>query len=75
MTDNDEHRAVLLNQLADEFAARHRAGDRPNLRKYCEQHPELADDIQALFPALVELEQAKAISDSDNQPAVINKTL
>src|SRR4026208_1780352 len=51
---------LLLNKLADEFAARRRRGERGRLREYCIRHPELAGDIQSLFPALVELEQAKA---------------
>src|SRR5262245_64260177 len=53
-------RDVLLNQLADEFAARQRNGERPAVEEYCARHPELADDIRSLFPALVELERAKA---------------
>ena len=51
---------MLLNQLADEFAARQRAGERPRVEEYCDRHPDLADDIRSLFPALVELERAKA---------------
>ena len=59
MADTSEARDVLLNQLADEFAARFRAGERPSLREYCERHPALARDIRELFPAMAELEQAK----------------
>ena len=60
MAESSDARDVLLNQLADEFAARQRAGERPRLEEYCDRHPDLADDIRSLFPALVELEQAKA---------------
>ena len=60
MAEPSEVRDVLLNQLADEYAARHRAGERPSLQEYCDRHPELADDLRELFPALVELERAKA---------------
>src|SRR5262245_38158950 len=60
MAESSDARDVLLNRLADEFAARHRAGERPALQEYCDRHPELADDIRALFPALAELERAKA---------------
>jgi WD40 repeat protein/serine/threonine protein kinase len=49
---------VLLTRLADEFAARYRAGERPSLKEYIDRHPELADDIRDLFPAVVEIEQA-----------------
>src|SRR5436305_14419201 len=60
MADSSDARGVLLNRLADEFAARHRAGGRPRLEEYCARHPELAAEIRELFPALVELERAKA---------------
>jgi serine/threonine protein kinase/WD40 repeat protein len=59
MNESIDSRDVLLNQLADEFAARQRAGERPRLEEYCDRYPELAEDIRSLFPALIELEQAK----------------
>src|SRR5262249_10245026 len=49
----------LLTRLADEFAARYRAGERPALKEYLDRYPELAADIRELFPALVEVEQVK----------------
>src|SRR5262245_49885326 len=75
MADSEEERALLLNRLADEFAGRHRAGERPNLRDYYETYPELADEIQSLFPALIELEQAKSDSASGSKlpPETISK--
>jgi WD40 repeat protein len=50
---------LLLNQLADEFAARYRRGERPSLTEYVDRYPALADDIRELFPALVGMEQVK----------------
>src|SRR5437868_10343880 len=50
---------VLLNHLADEFAARYRRGERPSLLEYIDRHPELADDIREFFPTLAEMEQVK----------------
>ncbi len=50
---------LLLTQLADEFAARYRAGERPGLREYIDRYPHLADEIRELFPAMVEIEQVK----------------
>ena len=47
---------VLLNRLADEFAARYRSGERPSISEYVERHPDLADEIREFFPALVEME-------------------
>src|SRR5689334_1677128 len=60
MADSSDAQQVLLNRLADEFAARHRAGEGPRIEEYCARHPGLADDIRSLFPALVELERAGA---------------
>src|SRR5438128_12449749 len=60
MADPNDAHDVLLNQLADEFAARQRIGERPRIEHYCRRHPDLADDIRSLFPALAELERAKA---------------
>jgi WD40 repeat protein/serine/threonine protein kinase len=57
-TDSSE-RMVLLNRLAEEFAARYRRGERPALQEYIDRHPELADDIRDLFPALAAVEQVK----------------
>ena len=50
---------ILLTRLADEFAARYRAGQRPSLQEYIDRYPELADDIRELFPAMVEIEQVR----------------
>ena len=50
---------VLLTRLADEFAARYRAGERPAVKEYIDRYPDLADDIRDLFPAMVEIEQVK----------------
>lgn len=63
--DNSE-RFVLLNYLADEFAARYRRGERPGLQEYIDQYPELADDIREFFPAMVQMEQIK-----DDRPEVV----
>jgi WD40 repeat protein/serine/threonine protein kinase len=59
LSESSDSRDLLLNRLADEFAARRRAGERPELDDYCAHHPDLAADIRDLFPALVELEQAR----------------
>src|SRR5262249_45493944 len=59
MAADSSERFVLLNQLAEEFAARYRRGERPALQEYVDRHPELADDIREFFPAVVEMEQVK----------------
>src|SRR5437660_444279 len=45
-----------IERLADSFIARFRAGERPSVEEYAARHPDLADEIRDLLPALVELE-------------------
>src|SRR3954447_23864465 len=47
-----------LDQPAEDFLTRYRRGERPALTEYAERYPAQADRIRALFPALVEMEQA-----------------
>jgi tetratricopeptide (TPR) repeat protein len=49
----------LLDRLVEEFNERFRKGERPSIKEYCDRHPELADDLRELLPALAEVEQAK----------------
>ncbi len=58
-TSSSSGNYLLLTRLADEFAARYRAGERPSLQEYIDRHPELAEDIRELLPAMVEIEQVK----------------
>jgi hypothetical protein len=53
-----------LEELAESFLARFRAGERPSLTEFTAAHPELADQIRELFPALVEMEQAGSATGS-----------
>ncbi len=45
-----------IEQLADSFMARFRAGEHPSIEEYAAKYPDLADDIRELLPALVQLE-------------------
>jgi serine/threonine protein kinase/WD40 repeat protein len=49
-----------IDLLAEDFVARYRLGEHPALTEYVVRHPELADEIRSLFPALVMLEQARS---------------
>src|ERR1700736_788790 len=49
----------LLDRLVEEFNERFRKGERPSVKDYCDRHPELADDLLDLLPALAQVEQAK----------------
>jgi serine/threonine protein kinase len=48
--------SLMLGQLVEDFTARVRAGQLPDLDEYARQHPELAERIRALFPTLLLLE-------------------
>src|SRR5947207_8232864 len=51
--------ANLVDELAEEFACRWRAGERPSVEEYAERYPEHADEIRAILPAVVMMEQLK----------------
>jgi serine/threonine protein kinase len=48
-----------VNLLADEFLARCKRGERPTIKEYCNQHPELAEEIRDVFEALLMVEDLK----------------
>jgi hypothetical protein len=43
MSISDSGKYDLLDQLAEEFAARFRRGERPALKEYTDRYPELAE--------------------------------
>src|SRR5262245_58091898 len=51
--------ADLLAQVADEFLARYRRGERPAPTEYTARHPELAAQLRELFTALRLLEDVR----------------
>jgi serine/threonine protein kinase len=53
-TSSDARNPVEL--LAEEFLDRKRRGEQPTLREYLQRHPELAEEIRDLFPALLMME-------------------
>jgi len=64
----------LLNELAYEFAARFRRGERPSLTEYTGKHPALAAEIRDLFPALVVIEQFGSVAGPVTGPDAQNAT-
>ncbi len=60
MNDDSGQAPDPLDGIAEEFLGRFRRGERPSLTEYVKAHPNLADDIRELFPALVELEAMKS---------------
>src|SRR5947209_725980 len=59
MAADDSRREELIDGVAEEFAARYRRGERPPLQEYIDRHPELAEEIREVLPALAEMEQVK----------------
>ena len=45
--------------LADEFLTRCKRGEKPTIKEYCNQHPELAEEIRDVFEALLMVEDLK----------------
>ena len=45
-----------VDLLADDFMDRRRRGEHPTIDEYCDQHPELAEEIREVFPALAVME-------------------
>ena len=44
--------------MVDEFAARFRRGERPDVEEFVGRYPHLADDIREILPAMARLERA-----------------
>jgi serine/threonine protein kinase/tetratricopeptide (TPR) repeat protein len=58
MTDADVE-PDLIEALAEEFLARHRRGERPEIEDCLARYPGLADRIRAFFPALLLVESLR----------------
>ena len=54
-----------LEQIAESFLARWRAGERPAVSDYAKEYPDLAADIRDVFPALVMMEEGRACVEKD----------
>ena len=62
---SDNHQS-LLDQLADSFVQRLRNGENPSVQEYLTRHPELAGEIDELFPTLAMLEHCGV---DDDEPS------
>ena len=49
-----------VESLAEEFLSRRRRGERPTVDEYAARHPDLADAIRAVFPAMALVDDLKA---------------
>jgi serine/threonine protein kinase/WD40 repeat protein/Tfp pilus assembly protein PilF len=55
-----------VEELAESFLVRYRRGERPALSEYTQKHPELAEKIRDLFPALVMMEELGSVAKPAN---------
>ena len=63
-TSGSQSRSGLVMELAEEFLDRYRKGERPPLREYIENHPELAGEIREVFPAMAMMENIALADES-----------
>jgi eukaryotic-like serine/threonine-protein kinase len=59
-----EARASRVLRLAEEFIERHRCGESPSLSEYIDRHPDLADRIREVFPAMAMMEDIALADES-----------
>jgi WD40 repeat protein/serine/threonine protein kinase len=57
-----------VDELAEEFMARCRRGERPAVSEYADKHPELAEQIRDLFPALLMMEDLGSVAGEPKGP-------
>jgi serine/threonine protein kinase len=54
----------LVFVLAEEFLEKYRRGERPTVKEYVDRHPELADRIREVFPAIAMVENIALANES-----------
>src|SRR4051794_20191795 len=72
------HPRETVEQLAEDFVARYRAGERPSIDDYAAAHPAHAAEIRDLFPALVMMEElapSDAGSSAESGPVPVDTPL
>jgi serine/threonine protein kinase/tetratricopeptide (TPR) repeat protein len=67
MSDNHPSAADRFGQIADEFVAAIRQGQRPSVEEFARRYPEQADEIREMLPALMVMEKARSADDSPAQ--------
>jgi len=75
MSASESEKYALLDQLAEEFAARFRCGERPSLKEYTDRYLDLAEDIRDVFPAMVEVELAEDDRHETEPPVAATRRL
>ncbi|MCI0464391.1 MAG: hypothetical protein L0Z62_46245, partial [Gemmataceae bacterium] len=61
--------ADSFGQIADQFVAALRQGQRPSVEEYAQRYPEQAEALREILPALVLMEKAKSADDAPDPRA------
>ena len=67
MSDNDPSCADPLGAIADEFVEAFRRGKRLSVEAFARRYPRHADAIRDVLPALLLMENAKAVGRGDGR--------
>jgi serine/threonine protein kinase len=59
-----EERSAQVLELAEEFLERRRRGEEPPIGEYVDRHPDLADEIREVFPAMLMVEDVAVADES-----------
>jgi len=59
-----ESRSEIVVELAEQFLERYRRGERPSLKEYVDQRPDLAEEIREVFPAMAMMENIALADES-----------
>ncbi|MBM81184.1 MAG: hypothetical protein CMJ78_11405 [Planctomycetaceae bacterium] len=62
----DEALEELVAEVSDEFIERAERGEQPDVEEYAQQHPEIADLLRSILPALKAIRQTETASVSPN---------
>ena len=74
LTAENPHRDPV-EELAAEFVERRRDGDRITIDDFARAHPDFAEEIQELFPAIVAMERLNRRVQHDSRPLVSNQEI
>src|SRR5437879_1930643 len=58
----------LVDDLAEEFARRWRAGEQPSVQEYAAKYPHCADEIREVFSAVLMMEELKPCREDVEAP-------
>jgi WD40 repeat protein/serine/threonine protein kinase/Flp pilus assembly protein TadD len=64
-----ESQSEIVIALAEEFLDRYRHGERPPLKEYTDRHPDLANEIRDVFPAMALMENIALADESIGEGA------